>query len=123
MRNNLTMHLRIALDWLLKRPIQWKVLRRALTDKGYAIYEPYIVYKGCRVAKYEVNPVDGSVSVCTHSKSRGYCHAYRVRDLDIALYRIRRSYKNFLYAAEKPGVVMREVKIKAKNDQRMLQMQ
>ncbi len=123
MRNNLTVQLKTALDWLLKKPVQWKTLRRALTDKGYAIYEPYIVYKGCRVSKFEVNPTDDSVIIYTHSKSRGYCKSYQVRDLEIALFKIRKSYKNFLYAAEKPGVVVREVKVGAREGENVWQMQ
>jgi len=122
MRSNLTMQLKTALGWLSGKPVQWKVLRRALTDRGYAVYEPYIVYKGCRVGKFQVNPADESVVIYTHSKRQGYCNSYRVRDIDVALYRIRRSYKNFLYAAERPGVVVKEVKIKARNDHELLQM-
>jgi hypothetical protein len=113
----------MALDrLLLQKPVQWKTLRRALTDRGYAIYEPYIVYKGCRVGKFEVNPEDDSVIIYTHSRRRGYCRAYLVRDLEIAMQTIRKSYKNFLYAAERPGVVVREVKVQLRNDERLWQM-
>ncbi|MDJ1480110.1 hypothetical protein QNI16_06400 [Cytophagaceae bacterium YF14B1] len=123
MRNNLTMPIKLVLDWLLQKPIQWKVLRKALINKGYAIYDPYIVYKGCRVGRFSVNPVTEAVTIYTHSKHRGYCHSYVVRDLEIALHKIRRSYKNFIYASEQPGAAVREIKIPVKSNSRLLQTQ
>ncbi len=106
------MQFRMALDRLWEKPIHWKLLRRTLTDRGYAINDPYIVYKGCRVGKFLINPVDDSVVIYTHSKRKGYCRKYLVRDVEVAMFIIRRSYKNFLYAAERPGVVVREVKVR-----------
>jgi hypothetical protein len=101
-----------ATDWLLGEPVQWRALRRALTDRGYAIHEPYIVYKDCRVGKFEVNPHNNSVVICTHSKSKGYSQFYKVRDLDTALRKIRKSYINFLEASARPGAQVRQVVVK-----------
>lgn len=123
MRNNLTMPFKEVLDWLLEKPIQWRILRKALTNKGYAIYDPYIVYKGCRVGRFFVDPETENVTIYTHSKHRGYCHSYTVRDLEVALYKIRKSYRNFIYAAERPGAAVREVKVRVKSNSNILQTQ
>ena len=101
-----------ATDWLLGETIEWRALRRALTDRGYAIHDPYIVYKDCRVGKFQVDPKNNSVVICTHSRHKGYSQFYKVRDLDMALRKIRKSYINFLAASSRPGAQVRQVAVK-----------
>ncbi len=84
-------------------------LRRELFRHGYAIFESYIVYKESRIAKFQVRP-DG-VWLWTHSAKKGYSLSYKVRSMAVALYKLRRSYRNFLAAAERPGVKLPKIQI------------
>jgi hypothetical protein len=84
-------------------------LRRTLFRHGYAVFESYIVYKDSRIARMQVTP-DG-VWLWTHSRKKGYSLGYKVRNLSVALHKLRQSYRNFLEAAEKPGVKLPKVVI------------
>ncbi len=86
-----------------------KDFRRMLGNEGYAVADPYIVYKSFRIAKFEVR--GDEVWIRTHSKTRGYSRLHRVRNLKVALHKLRVSYRNFSYAAEKPGTRLPAVRI------------
>ncbi len=68
---------------------------------GYMFSPPYIVYKDKRVARIESR--EGAVWVVTHSRKKGYSQRYKVRNAHVLMYKLRKSYRNFLDAAEKPG--------------------
>ena len=86
-----------------------KNFRRMLGDEGYAVADQYIVYKSFRIAKFEVR--GDEVWIRTHSKNRGYSRLHRVRNLKVALHKLRESYRNFSYAAEKPGTRLPAVRV------------
>lgn len=89
-----------------------KNFRRMLGDHGYAVMEPYILYKDCRIARFETR--GDVVWLRTHAKTRGYAHLYRVRDLKVALHKLRESYRNFSHAAEQPGSKVRAIRVDAR---------
>lgn len=101
--------LRELVSNLRAETVSVKDFRRMLGNEGYAVQSPYIVYKDCRIAKFEVR--GDAVRIFTHSKKRGYARSHRVRNLMVALHKLRESYRNFVYASEKPGVRLPTIRI------------
>ncbi len=99
----------MLLSKLRNDSIQLAELKRTLFAHGYAVFGSYIVYKDSRIAKIEVRS-DG-VWLFTHSRKKGYCRRYKVRNASVALHKLRQSYLNFLEAAERPGVRLPRVPI------------
>lgn len=85
-------------------------VKRALSSRGYAIREPYVVYKDCRVARIQIDKNE-RIWLFTHSRRKAYTNRYQIRDMVVALYRVRQSYLNFLYAASRPGVSIPRIEV------------
>ncbi|MDJ1504812.1 hypothetical protein [Xanthocytophaga agilis] len=95
---------------ICRRKVSMPFVRRALSSRGYAIREPYVLYKDCRVAKIQVDKKE-RIWLFTHSRHKPYVNRYRVWDMVVVLYRVRQSYLNFLYAASRPGVSIPRIEI------------
>lgn len=85
-------------------------VKRALSSRGYAIREPYVLYKDCRVARIQIDKKD-RIWLFTHSRNKAYANRHRIRDMVVALYIVRKSYLNFLYAASRPGVSVPRIEV------------
>lgn len=101
--------LQMLLSQLRNDKVEMTELRRTLFSHGYAVFEQYIVYKDSRIAKMQLRP-DG-LWLWTHSPKKGYSLSYKVRNVSVALYKLRQSYLNFLKAADRPGVKLPKILI------------